>query len=638
MKISGLFATFILVIFIHGITHAQDKSSSEYWEGVHDELHNKIEETFNEPPEKSTVEEYVRWIRIKGKDRRAVEEAWQELNVLYNSNPGNEVYEYWMDKFYYLNLLAEGSGNSTVNGAALFLLRHECTGYSPTIVWRVREKGRPVYTAAVEEGFDPYHLMERAQCLLNCAIGLLESDGRYGFSLYRDREMEFGYLDDEGFLNIPDYNFMVKCERRGAFTRLTEGEPDKELTYAFENAGEIMDECDWWSFTGERQDAEDLLVEYYKDALCKKPPNPEGVGHKFYRELAEERNLNEAINYNNGFYGVLYGKVEVEEEGVKKRAPGARVVFESIDEKWETTADENGEYRFEKVIMHKHCSPFDIWAEYQGDRVDDEFRGELEEPDPNAIRVHNLLIKSTKDYEWHGRMTYECSWNFTCKYHTGRQIEKNYFLEQNADIKLAFERIEFPPMSPMAMMRNMETSGNMYVRLDDNMEEIGEDYHRIQRINAAGSVAPTLSILIQRKTEKDPAEMKARLEKLAETDPNALMEEIKAMSSSNDNEDENNIVLAVNILAPPDMDATKTVILNTKDKNSHDTWDISFNPKPMAMNITGTYRTNKDGTADITASYEETIYENNGQPASFGCPPVSVKLKCELMLFKRRAN
>ena len=68
----------------------------------------------------------------------------------------------------------------------------------------------------------------------------------------------------------------------------------------------IMDECDWWGFTGEKQGAEDLLTEYYKDALCKKPPNPEGPGHKFYRELAEGRNLKEAVGFNNGFYGVLY--------------------------------------------------------------------------------------------------------------------------------------------------------------------------------------------------------------------------------------------------------------------------------------------------------------------------------------------
>ena len=408
--------TVILLIFclIHISLFSQDNTSADYWDQLHYALKYKIDKNFDEPPNKAPLEEYLYWIRQKGEDLKEVKEAFQELNVHYNSDPDNEVYKKWMNKFYYLVLNAEGSGNSTVTGAVMTHMRQKCISYSSIYIRIVREIGRQIYTAAIEAGFDPASPVEMSNCLINCAIGLLESD-RYGFSLYRNRERVYGYFDEEGILNDDNLDFVdISCVRRGRFSVNVEGEPAKDLVYAFSEAGEIMDECDWWGFSGERQDAEDLLVEYYKDALCKKPPHQVDMGHKFYRELAQERNLKEAVDYNNGFYGILFGKVEVEESAVKKPAPGARVVVQSIDERWETVADGNGEYRFGKVILHKHCSPFRIWAEYEGDRVYDKYKGILDEPDPSASLQKNLLIKSSKQVIWTGTIELEITETYNC--------------------------------------------------------------------------------------------------------------------------------------------------------------------------------------------------------------------------------
>lgn len=630
-----------LIFILPTITIGQDKSTADYCDERYYELWYNIKENYNKPAHKSTLEEYLYWIREKGKDKAAVQEAYQELNALYIANPDSKIFQNWMQKYFDLTRYAEESGTMTVNGAAMVHLRHDCNGYSKTIIWKVREKGRPVYTAALEEGFDPYYVITRSKCLINCAIGLLESD-RYGFSLYRDRKMEFGYLDDEGFLNMPDYDFVVECERRGAFVRQTEGEPAKELTYAFENAGEIMDECDWWKFEGERQDAEDLLIEYYKDALCKKPPNPEGVGHKFYRELAEQRNLKEAIDFNNGFYGVLYGKVEVEEESNKKPAPGAKVVFESIDEKWETTADENGVYRFEKVIMHKHCSPFHIWAEYEGDRVDDEFKGKLEKPDPDAIDEHNLLIKSTKEFEWHGRITYEVSSNFNCRHGTARVIEENMHREQNADLKLSVDKIEFGLMT-LGILGKTEANGTFKAVIDDNREEMGKDYHQIKRTNGNCTQplsAKNLLISIVGKTEEDPKAMQERMTEMAKNDPMALIKEMNKMQNMGNEEEEKQVEIQLTVLPElsPDITAKITIITNSKDKQESINESIMMPLTPMSIKFDAVLAFHKDGTAELTGGYNNIRQENSGKPSSFGCPPVFVKENVQFMLFKRKAK
>ncbi len=633
---------FFLIFPLHG--SAQDKNSPDYWDQKHYELYYTIHQDYEKPAHKSSLDEYIWWIRKKGKDRRAVQEAWDELNQLYLADPENQAFKKWMQKFFELHKYAVESGNNTVNGASMAHIRFDYAGYSPeSLIELVRKVGRPIYSAAMEEEFDPYYPRGRSNCLVNCAIGLLESDP-YGFSLYRDRELLHGYLDDEGFINLPDYDFNVECERRGAFVRNTEGEPDKELTYAFENAGEIMTECEWWGFAGERQDAEDLLVEYYKDALCKRPPHMTNMGHKFYRELAQEHNLKEAIDYNNGFYGVLYGKVEVEEEGVKKRAPGAQVVFESEDEKWETSADENGIYRFEKAILHKHCSPFHIYATYKGDRVDDEVKCTYEEPDPAAIMEKDLLIKSTAKFEWNCHINLEASWLLQCKYFAGGQIEVTNMQEQAMDMKFSVDQIIFQGMSPLASFGKVEGSGIYSFELDDSHETMRDDYHQVKRTygDEMFSVSPEiLSIMIQKNMTPDDGmsqeEKMKQLKEKMEADPMSAYQEILAMSKDNEEKEFNNIMITMHVLPPGLVNITTMTSTESDEGHEHVSKTLEMPVvKPLAFSMSGTLQNHKDGTANITASYDSLGYFPNGMPSSFGCPDVTVKIKCELMMLKKK--
>ena len=96
-----------------------------------------------------------------------------------------------------------------------------------------------------------------------------------------------------------------------------------------------------------------------------------------------------------GFYATIYGLVEVEKNKGREPAPGAFVrVFSPKDkQEWTTNADPKGKYRIKGVILHKKCSPFQISAEYQGDRVDTSYTGPLSEPDSSHKYEKDLLIK-----------------------------------------------------------------------------------------------------------------------------------------------------------------------------------------------------------------------------------------------------
>ncbi|KUJ95809.1 MAG: hypothetical protein XD41_1208, partial [Desulfonauticus sp. 38_4375] len=154
-------------------------------------------------------------------------------------------------------------------------------------------------------------------------------------------------------------------------------------------------EARWWNFGDAEKDATDLMEEFFKDSMCKTPPNGCDKGHKSYRELAEKYNLPKGRQYNQGFYGTLRGKITVVTPNGKKPAKGALVTVRSLldNEKWETQADEEGRYEMHQVLLHKECKPLLIHAQYGDDEASDTFFGPLEEPDPGSVHEKNLEIK-----------------------------------------------------------------------------------------------------------------------------------------------------------------------------------------------------------------------------------------------------
>jgi hypothetical protein len=227
--------------------------------------------------------------------------------------------------------------------------------------------------------------------------------------LYFGREQVIGHMDAEGFLVMPERDFDVECERRIEFTTTDPGEPSAPADEGLKWVEDIREECDWWSFGRERADATLLMEEFYQDVMC---INPTEKGHKWYLNLAKKHHLDEGKEHNEGFYATIYGKVEVDEGDGRKPAQGAKVrVYAPKDrQEWTTTTDENGEYRIKKVVLHKDCSPFDISAEYKGERVDENFEGPLTDPDRSYEYKKDLFIERPR---WVGTLSYQQAVNMS---------------------------------------------------------------------------------------------------------------------------------------------------------------------------------------------------------------------------------
>ncbi|HUU04526.1 MAG TPA: hypothetical protein VMZ49_01485 [Patescibacteria group bacterium] len=373
------------------------------WAAEYNRLKNWVSKNFDEPEgEPNQLEPYIRWMGIKAKDRDEVKALLEEVNRLSYLNPKDKALEQWTQKFFYLQELAQGSGISTVNGACMKFMRLRSPLFPKIanwkeLIWRLQRYGRVIYTKAQETAFVSPMIKGYAKCLINFSIRDVEGDP-YGFGVYRDREGLFGYMDEEGFLNIPDRDFTTDCERRGEFTLTSKGEPAQPTDIGLDWIEKVREEAKWWQLAGEYSDATDLMNEFFEDSMCKSPPNTPGQGHKnFYGKQALKHSLQKSIDYNDGFYGIVYGKVEIETSEGRTPAGYATVkVTDPHDKKtWETEADSEGNYEIKDVILHKDCSPFTITAASGIDKVIDQYDGPLEKPDRSYRYKKNLVIRKS---------------------------------------------------------------------------------------------------------------------------------------------------------------------------------------------------------------------------------------------------
>jgi len=377
--------------------------SQKDWAAEYNRLEQRISKYFSEPEENPKIfEPYISWMERKAKDRDEVKALLGEVNRLSYLNPKDKALEQWTQKFFYLLEQAQGSGINTVNGAVMMFMRLRSPLFPKIanwkeLIWRLQKYGHVIYTKAQETDFVSPMIKGYAKCLINFSIRDVEGDP-YGFGVYRDREGLFGYMDEKGYLNIPDRNFETDCERRGEFTLTSKGEPSKPTDIGLNMIEKVREESKWWQLEGEYSDATDLMNEFFKDSMCKNPPNTPGQGHKnFYGKQALEHHLQKSMDYNNGFYGTLYGKVEKETSEGRIPAGYATVkVTDPHDRKtWETKADSEGLYEIKDVILHKDCSPFTITAASGKDKVIDQYDGPLEKPDRSYRYEKNLVIQKS---------------------------------------------------------------------------------------------------------------------------------------------------------------------------------------------------------------------------------------------------
>jgi hypothetical protein len=376
------------------------------WASEYNRLAQKIEAEYDEPKNNPyELGEYLKWMEVKAADRGAVDKLYRRALDLSNIDSENQEIADWIEKFQKLLERVQESGCNTTR-SALWLMEFErrFTESWEGALWKVQNFGRDLYGTALETGFCPERVRDYAMCLIRFAVRDVES-GLSGLYSGRSLTSEAPLLDYDA--EITD-TFL--CKRRTEFSVEAEGEAVAPADKGLECVEQIRKECDLdlWRFGQERADATELMEEFYKDVMCK---NPRDKGHKWYHEQAEKYHLDKAIEYNEGFYAAIYGKVEVQRGEERKPAPGAfvRVYAPKDDQEWTTTANEDGEYKIERVLLHKESKPFEISAEYKGDRVDDSYDGPLKEPDTAYEFEKDLLIAPKT---WKGTVTGKKSVNF----------------------------------------------------------------------------------------------------------------------------------------------------------------------------------------------------------------------------------
>jgi hypothetical protein len=389
---------FSLLLIAAGISSALTAD----WQVGYTRLKAKIDREFNKPTvseAQSTpdpIGEFIRWMAIKAADRNQASGFSAQAQAA--KNP------YWEKQFLDLQELAQKSGDDTLWTAMMKVMKiRDGDQWSSAVRVCGPAIGRRLFQAAEQHAFDKEMIRDTARCLMRFANRDLE----YGkFAFYSDRTNYFGDLEADGItIVMPKGNFNVDCEMRSFFHVQDKGEPLFKADLAMKSGEEIRETCEFFGLSPERQDTTDLMEQYLREkkVICQLPP---GKGHSFFLNLAKQYKLPKAQEYIEGFYAVLKGKVEIEKEGVKKTAPGAKVTVTDTRDKysWETTADSEGKYKIKGMILHKFCSPFPVTAEYDGYTEDTSYEGILEEPDKSKEDEFNIVITVDK---WQGSISGE---------------------------------------------------------------------------------------------------------------------------------------------------------------------------------------------------------------------------------------
>jgi hypothetical protein len=379
--------------------------SQDDYQTTYNRLKSKIEQERNLPlPSSGVLETYLAWMKTKAEDRNKAKSL--------ASKAGAEGNPYWERRFLELANLATESGESTKLDAMFKFMRSESRnnipeGYAIACHAAGPNVGEKIYNTAIENGFISEDIRERARCLMRYASNDLE--GRW---LYASHDSFLGKYDSEGFQVLPSGDWSVSCLRRGEFTTVSQGDPLPGAERGMLMCKEVRDICEFYNLTPEYNDMTDLMVQFLteKKVLCLRPPNE---GHQWYRDLAEKYKLDKAIEHIDGFYAIIKGKVEKEENGIRKPVAGAEVEFEAPKDMqtWKTKTDQGGNYRIEGVLLHKNCSPFILTARGDGCYKQEDILGPLEDPDKNHVLEKNLLLECGNN-GYAGWINITVSWDY----------------------------------------------------------------------------------------------------------------------------------------------------------------------------------------------------------------------------------
>lgn len=307
---------------------------------------------------------------------------------------------------------AQTLGDSVAAKGALHLLKFSTTtkeaghfalvsGNWKEVIGRLKNYGRPLRLGAEQHGFSLILIIDRALCMIRYSVSDIEI-GHTG--LYDGRALLIGKFDDQGVLVIPDRDFDEDCAQRIEFVQQEKGCPIYPTEIGLNEAKLVRVEAEWWGFFHSKQEMTQLMEEFFRDTLCLHPMPcgyqkvPSGKGLRTYENLAREHQLPKAEELVRGFYGSLYGKVELLTGDGKKPAVGAKVLNRSPkdDEEWRTIADDQGWYKLSRVPLHKYCGPYEVKAEHEQGADYREYEGPLEEPELDYRHREDLEIISAQ--------------------------------------------------------------------------------------------------------------------------------------------------------------------------------------------------------------------------------------------------
>jgi len=385
-----------------------------------------------------SVYPYIEALNIFADDRDKATGYAQEAQA-----SGNPLY---FNKFMELAEMAHEAGNqqALAYGSSDLLLWEDRFSHAhnwKTMCQKVRDFGIPLFDEAKKLDFDEDIVRDSAQILLHRSLEELEKGTEF----------------------IPSLLF------EGPPNGEVKPEADEGLSWV----EEVRVLTNYFELDGEYEYATDIMNRYLREALCLLQN-----GHQWYLDLASQYGLDDAKEYIEGFYATLYGKVEIQIGEGRTPAPGAKVVVTDPHDGriWETSAEEEGSYEMEDVILHELCSPFEIRGEYQEAKVESTYTGPLREPDESERHEKNLLIllklemeirwsggcvsfgqkitrvplslndrKVPQTVEWKGKVSNSCSWDdngYKCEIKTKADFNMEGELlsdGQEKKLKLTFE-------------------------------------------------------------------------------------------------------------------------------------------------------------------------------------------------------
>ena len=597
------------------------------WAAEYNRLSKRIQEHWPEPKgSPNQLGPYLHWMEVKAQDRDQVDGLLQEVNALSLQNPEDQELDAWVQKFFDLSRKAKDSGDATVNGAVLKFMRSGAGTRNdqwPAVVAELKDRGRRILLKARETRFSTKKVIDHARCMIRFATADIEIGE---LAIWSGRDAFLGWVDEEGSQRLPSGDFHVECSRRVDQTVTADGEPRFPMDEALEKTKMIRDEAEWWQFQAELKDVIDLENAYYEDALCQEPPHKEKMGHDWFRHVAEGHELGESVEYNKGFYGTLFGTVQVRMPDGDQPASGARVTVKSGGETWSANAGQDGGYEMQKVVLHEACSPHNISAVYEGDRVDETYDGPLSEPDTNARHRKDLLIIPSTIYAWTGSLRLRSSKELHCEAQKDgpgdakRTLSRHESRVQYAEIQVYAEEVDETEAGlSLQSGRQIQVTGTMRSRITNNREQhfrSGSDERRIlERSSMKGSSSSKITddnLILQIIGSRMMGSARSMQEVVQQFQQGAISPEEfqKKMEGLTQPDQEDSF--EVDVLVQVTVAGTGTVILTDyrkvydKGESEVEKDDVSSKTMPIAVPLSvtmkGTYTKGKNGRASISAS------------------------------------